>query len=84
MQYFLALAQAEGWNPGLCDALPYYHSDPDGYFIGKLDGKRVGCISCHCLQSRRGKQFILLKDTTFKRNLKQRNVMYKGIRPFNN
>jgi hypothetical protein len=38
-------AAAEGWNPGLHDAEAYYASDPEGYFIGLLDGEPVGSVS---------------------------------------
>ena len=29
-------AAEEGWNPGLEDADRFYHSDPQGFFIGEL------------------------------------------------
>lgn len=38
-------AAAEGWNPGLTDAACFYHADPDGFFIGEVNGRPVGCIS---------------------------------------
>lgn len=38
-------AAKEGWNPGLHDAEAFYATDPDGYFIGELDGKPVAVIS---------------------------------------
>jgi hypothetical protein len=38
-------AAVEGWNPGLHDADAYYASDPDGYFIGLIDGEPVGSVS---------------------------------------
>jgi len=38
-------AAEEGWNPGLTDAACFYHADPDGFFIGEVDGRPVGCIS---------------------------------------
>lgn len=43
--FAIGLAAGEGWNPGLNDADCFYHTDPDGFFIGELDGKPVGCIS---------------------------------------
>lgn len=38
-------AAAEGWNPGLHDAECFYLTDPQGFFIGKLNGDPVGCVS---------------------------------------
>src|SRR6185503_13982845 len=39
------LAAAEGWNPGMNDADCFFAADPNGFLIGELDGKAVGCIS---------------------------------------
>ncbi|OGV58205.1 MAG: GNAT family N-acetyltransferase [Lentisphaerae bacterium GWF2_52_8] len=38
-------AAREGWNPGLHDAGCFYSADPNGFFIGILNGEPVGCIS---------------------------------------
>lgn len=38
-------ATAEGWNPGKFDAECFYAADPNGFFMGKLDGQPIGCIS---------------------------------------
>ena len=38
-------AAAEGWNPGLHDADAYYAADPEGFFIGLLDGEPVASVS---------------------------------------
>ena len=38
-------AAAEGWNPGLSDAVAFQAADPTGFLIGRLDGEPVGCIS---------------------------------------
>ena len=35
----------EGWNPGLKDAECFYNTDPSGFFIGKLGGEPIGCIT---------------------------------------
>lgn len=43
--FAIDLAAAEGWNPGLFDAQAFYATDPNGFFIGLLDGKPIGCIS---------------------------------------
>ena len=41
-----AWATQEGWNPGIPDAAAFYHADPQGFFVGELDGRPVSCISC--------------------------------------
>jgi Acetyltransferase (GNAT) family len=38
-------AAAEGWNPGVHDAHCFYAADPEGFFLGRLDGVPVGCVS---------------------------------------
>lgn len=38
-------AAAEGWNPGLYDADCFYAADPEGFFIGELNGKPVSTVS---------------------------------------
>ena len=38
-------AAGEGWNPGVNDAECFYTTDPDGFFIGELNGEPIGCIS---------------------------------------
>ncbi|HEY6171561.1 MAG TPA: GNAT family N-acetyltransferase, partial [Candidatus Kapabacteria bacterium] len=38
-------ASNEGWNPGLHDDECFYAADPNGFFIGKLNGEPIGCIS---------------------------------------
>jgi GNAT superfamily N-acetyltransferase len=38
-------AEKEGWNPGLHDAECFYAADPNGFFVGELDGKIASCIS---------------------------------------
>ncbi|WP_050403220.1 GNAT family N-acetyltransferase [Bradyrhizobium embrapense] len=39
-------AAAEGWNPGLADASCFAAEDPQGFFIGELDGVPAAVISC--------------------------------------
>jgi hypothetical protein len=34
----------EGWNPGLHDADAFYSPDPNGFFVGVVDDRPVGCI----------------------------------------
>lgn len=38
-------AAEEGWNPGLADAGPFFAQDPDGFFLGRIDGEVVSAIS---------------------------------------
>lgn len=38
-------AGKEGWNPGQCDGDCFYETDPNGYFMGDLDGRMVASIS---------------------------------------
>lgn len=38
-------AAAEGWNPGLDDAAPFYAADPDGFLVGEIDGRPVAIVS---------------------------------------
>jgi GNAT superfamily N-acetyltransferase len=38
-------AALEGWNPGLHDADAFYAADPDGFFVGLLDGEPIASIS---------------------------------------
>lgn len=54
MPFFLSLAEKEGWNPGLQDATPFYSTDPNGFFIGELNGDQVGCISAVAYNSEFG------------------------------
>ena len=46
-------AAAEGWNPGLCDAEPFYQADKNGFFVGTIDDTPVAMISA----TRYGKSF---------------------------
>lgn len=39
-------AAAEGWNPGFSDAACFATIDPEGFFIGELDGVPVATVSC--------------------------------------
>ncbi|MEU9454055.1 GNAT family N-acetyltransferase [Streptomyces sp. NPDC048277] len=38
-------AADEGWNPGLSDGPAFFAQDPDGFFIGRVDGEPVSAIS---------------------------------------
>lgn len=45
MDFLLFLAGEEGWNPGVHDALPFYETDPRGFFIAEFGKKTIGCVS---------------------------------------
>lgn len=38
LQIAINWAEEEGWNPGLHDAATFFKADPQGFFIGLLDG----------------------------------------------
>lgn len=38
-------AVAEGWNPGVADSAAFFAQDPEGFFIGRIDGEPVSAIS---------------------------------------
>jgi GNAT superfamily N-acetyltransferase len=39
-------AAAEGWNPGVSDDVCFAAVDPEGFFIGEIDGAPVATVSC--------------------------------------
>jgi hypothetical protein len=39
-------AALEGWNPGHADAACFAAADPEGFFLGELDGAPAATISC--------------------------------------
>ena len=41
LQIAIDWAAQEGWNPGIHDAKIFYQADPDGFFIGEIDGHAV-------------------------------------------
>ena len=45
LNYALDWAADEGWNPGKYDQDCFYIADPNGFFIGELWGRPIGCIS---------------------------------------
>src|SRR5437867_1092672 len=40
-----AWAAAEGWNPGPADGGCFLAQDPDGFFLGVVDGRPVSAVS---------------------------------------
>jgi GNAT superfamily N-acetyltransferase len=47
-------AADEGWNPGLFDAENFAAADPNGFFLGRLRGEPVGCVSAVAYDERFG------------------------------
>ena len=45
MPILIEMAANEGWNPGLYDADCFFHSDPNGFFVGELDGEIISTKS---------------------------------------
>ncbi len=39
-------AAAEGWNPGLADDTCFAAADPEGFFVGELEGAPAATVSC--------------------------------------
>ena len=54
LDYAIELAANEGWNPGLNDASSFYSADSDGFLIGLLNDKPIGCISAVSYQKKFG------------------------------
>ncbi|MFE0641028.1 GNAT family N-acetyltransferase [Streptomyces sp. NPDC058877] len=38
-------AAAEGWNPGRADIPAFFAQDPQGFFLGRIDGEPVSAVS---------------------------------------
>ncbi|MBO1332158.1 GNAT family N-acetyltransferase [Streptomyces sp. VRA16 Mangrove soil] len=38
-------AAREGWNPGRADTAGFFAQDPDGFFLGRIDGEPVSAVS---------------------------------------
>ncbi len=45
LDWALALARDEGWNPGQDDAPAFLAADPDGFFVADVDGAPAAVIS---------------------------------------
>lgn len=47
-------AAAESWNPRLPDADSFFAADPNGFWLGTLDGEPIGCVSTVAYDERFG------------------------------
>ncbi len=36
---------SEGWMPAIDDSALFYNTDPEGMFIGQLNGETISCIT---------------------------------------
>lgn len=45
LDFAIAQAAREGWNPGLHDAECFYQADPQGYLVAKRGDQALGCLS---------------------------------------
>ncbi|GAA1683037.1 GNAT family N-acetyltransferase [Kribbella yunnanensis] len=45
IQRFTEWAAEEQWNPGASDALAFAAADPNGFFVGRLDGEPIASVS---------------------------------------
>src|SRR5690606_25417489 len=45
LQVGIDWAAAEGWNPGLHDAVCFHAADPEGFLVGLLGDEPVGMVS---------------------------------------
>ena len=69
-------AEAEGWNPGLADDTCFAAADPEGFFIGELDGAPAATVSC----VRYGTSFAFLGFYIVREDLRGRGY---GLRIWN-
>ena len=45
LSYALQLAAVEGWRPGAGDAESFYAADSTGFFVGELNGRKIGTVA---------------------------------------
>lgn len=48
LSFAIENARQEGWNPGVDDHLTFLAADPEGFFLGKLNGQPIACASAVC------------------------------------
>jgi len=74
----------EGWNPGLHDAGIFYHSDPEGFLIGELDGEPIASLSTVAYNENYGFLGLYLVRPPFRGNgygfkIWQAGMAYMGV-----
>lgn len=72
-------AAAEGWNPGLHDYLAFYNADPNGFFIGLLNGVPIACISAISYEGKFGFIGFYIVKPGFRGNGYGLKIWNKGI-----
>lgn len=85
-------AKKEGWKPGLYDATCFYQVDPQGFFVGRLNGKVISVVSAvnyddfyafsgfFIVHPRyRGKRYGLMLAETVASHVSGRNVGCDGV-----
>ena len=68
-------ATAEGWNPDLADEACFAAADPEGFFIGELDGALGATVSC----VNYGASFAFLRFYTVRKDLRGRGPWNAAI-----
>lgn len=78
-------AAAEGWNPGLHDAVCFRAADPDGFLVGIWRGEPVGCMSAVAYDGHFGFIGLYIVKPAFRGKglglrIWQRGIAYLGAR----
>jgi len=61
MKLFLEWANIEGWHESEADVNAFYNIDPQGFFIGELNGEPVSMISLVCYSNYAHLAFYIVK-----------------------
>ncbi len=67
MELAIDWAHKEGWNPGLNDAKCFYNADPNGFFVGLVNGQVVSMISAVTYGNTYGFIGFYIVDPEFRR-----------------
>ena len=66
MPQIIGMAASEGWNPGLHDAAAFFQVDPDGFFVGEINGVPVAYISAVRYNGRYGFVGLYIVDKVYR------------------